>query len=202
MDIIKFTAPHHIMEFLRQPFNMHGKTYATNGVMMIESPLAGDYPPMPAERLETFKMILESMQDVKYKPFEPIRVAITPPDPNPCRPCNGTGKAAKSECKECEGVGEVDAETDYNTYHDLECKSCNGDGYIIQLSSSDKCEDCGGSGESEHTPIPVKIDGVNINYFLLRMIDEPGTEVARIPAKNMLAFRSGDQRGVIMGMWV
>lgn len=61
-----------------------------------------------------------------------------------CRACDGTGMV--STCPECGGVGDLDFETQYNTYT-VKCETCDGSGSVKDEGDEiQKCEKCEGSG--------------------------------------------------------
>lgn len=61
-----------------------------------------------------------------------------------CRACDGTGLVYV--CPECGGDGDLDFETEYNTYT-VKCESCDGFGSVKdQGDETQKCEKCEGSG--------------------------------------------------------
>ena len=197
MDINDFFDPNNYRQWLRAPFNIDGRTCATNGYILLTMPQYGSFNKGVESITTGVRSILESMKEVDFKPMPFIEM----PEKETCNTCNGEGKALRSICEECDGEGEVDAETDYNTYPGLECKTCKGDGETITQGGEKDCQDCHGIGKRYNKPIPVELEGMYVsNQLLSLIINDKDVQIGKIEDKDMLAFRSGDQTGVIIGM--
>lgn len=197
MDINKFCDPAGHTSLFHAPMNFGDKTLATNGIVFLRQPrLAGEREDWPADRSNKVMALLEQIESAAYAP-EHITVL---PEMVLCATCIGCGKATKIECPECGGVGVVDAETDYNTYHDLECASCRGKGHTADPGGEQDCPACSGSGRAYPGNSYLTIRGVTIQpkYFdLIRGLDD--LQFAASEDKEMLMFKSGEMAGAIMG---
>lgn len=201
MDIKDFYNPVEGREYCRAPFNFNGRTIATNGVSLLSMPLNEEYQAKPPHG-QTLEVITKIMNDIDSAIFKPMPL-LDMPDKVICSWCKGNKKASRVGCIECQGEGEVDAETDYNTYYSLECKSCDGDGYKIDTNSEDDCQHCNGTGSVFERPTPVLVDNINVDVTILStIINSENLEISVQPDKYMLLFRSGDFNGAIMGMRV
>ena len=167
---------------------------------MLSLPKFGDYEQINESFSDKVREILGYIKESELKPIP----TITLPEQCECECCKGTGKATRDTCEECDGEGEVDAETDYNTYYGLECKSCDGDGFKLYRGGDQDCQDCQGSGKVFPKTYPIEVDGVNIDARLLKNILDSTDDiyVAGRPDKNMLLFKSGEAEGVLMAMSV
>lgn len=198
MDINKFCGTRGHSSLFHAPMNFKDKTIATNGIVFLRQPrLAGEREDWPADRSNKVIALLEQIESATYAPEQ------IPPLPEMvlCATCIGCGKATKTECPECGGIGVVDAETDYSTYRDLECASCRGMGHTAEPGGGQQdCPDCSGSGRVCPSSSYLAICGVMIDlkYFNLIMgFDD--LQFAASEDKQMLMFRSGIMAGAIMG---
>jgi len=197
MDIKNFYDKNEIRYYLRAPFNLDGRTIATNGHILISCPEDQTYDDI--ENGRQFNIILDNFDGAKFQPIPDV----TLPDIKKCKYCKGTKKATISDCYECYGEGVVNAETKYNTYYDLDCQTCDGTGEIIEnIGGDDNCMACNATGLSLSDQ-PVKVGNMSFNAFYLRIIiDEPGIEICLLKDKSMMLFRFGEYFGVLMGMRV
>jgi len=197
MEIGDFLNPDDIRKHIRVPFKFNGHTVATNGYSLICLPNDDEY----GECSELIKGMLSNV----FEPYSDLSFVDMPvvklPEKEKCSTCEGSGKAISTTCMECDGEGEVDAETDYSVYYGLECKSCEGDGKIKSLDTDDACPDCSGDGKRYAKDEGVQILGLKIGirpYSLL--VSEPDVQISPLPDKSMLYFKSGDKWGVFMSM--
>jgi hypothetical protein len=140
-----------------EPFSVGDFTYATNGYLIVR-----------VDRLQSWGET-ESAPNVARLNWDhdSIGLWIDPPQaedisPEACKPCKGTGKL--SVCPECHGHGEVEAETDFNTY-ECDCATCNGSGKVD--GGSHLCDDCLGSGEYLETKVPWRDGGITMKALRL-----------------------------------
>lgn len=131
-----------------------------------------------------------------------IKHLIVWPDKALCEICNGSGKATTNKCPECDGDGAVDAETEYNTYHDLKCKTCDGKGLEVNLRTDQDCPRCDGNSVAYVPYDSVDVLGITVQaQYLNLIIDETGLELGANHDRNMLIFRAGpDVHGAIMAL--
>lgn len=196
MDINKFCDPDHPFPWLWKPANLKDKTIATNGAIFLCQPrLVGEREDWPEDRSIKVIALLEQIGSATYA-HEQIRAS---PEMVRCETCIGGGRASKTECQECYGSGVVDAETDYNTYYDLECATCRGVGYAINPEGGQDCPDCSGNGRVYPSGAYLTICGVAIQpkYFdLIKGLDD--LQFAASEDKQMLMFKSGEIVGAVM----
>lgn len=191
--------------YLRQPFQLDGKTVATSGHVMLVIPQHGDYPDCPDKFVSNARTVLERINHVNaHEQFLPIPADLKLPEKIECGTCTGLGKATIIRCKECSGEGEVDFSNDYNSYS-MDCKTCDGDGDIIKTGGTHCCPTCAGTGSVFPKPSRIELLGIGVDANLLAlMMNEPGIELCatKSPVDQVsgLFFRAGDTLGLIMGM--
>lgn len=190
-----FCAVHDSREYLHQPFKVDELAVASNGHIMLTKPIDGEYPEV-TENTRIHGVVRDILGRFEGLDFEPIP-DVDIPKKDPCSTCDGAGQATVEECPECDGVGEAEAENDFNTYWVL-CKSCAGEGEIVQRGPGGTCPNCSGDG-FVWPYAPVQLLGVTVNAkYLARIKDVAGIEVAATEDGRMLLFRSGEWRGSIM----
>ncbi len=192
MDLQKWCGQGDVRYYLNQPFNFEGRTIATNGHLMIAIPKVGKYE-------EIYDGLIGKISEL-LKPnnftFSAFDYDLKMPEKTACTFCKGTTKVTIENCQECDGDGEVEAETDFNTYV-CDCKSCDGDGHTSIAGKGLDCHQCD-AGSVYDDSASVKVCGVNINpnyYKLLSTIDG----LAVHGSGYLLHFQAGETKGVIMG---
>lgn len=218
LDLQTFCGKDSMFGYTNHPFPAGAFWCATNGHVLALH--AGDGTQLPDSVLKELPArvpprLLEYAHEAAHQQFTPLAALIDgleQVEPEPCSECGGTGKSRRVTCPECNGDGEVDAETDYNTYYGLECKTCDGDGWVHGHKSEESdCEACGGSGNVYAKDKRVSILGALLQPHYFDLIkDLSGVEVCAMAFKNTekdlnLGFRQviGGQvvsLGVIMGM--
>ena len=143
MNIKEFYDPESIRAETKAPFKLGNKLIACNGHVLIAVPYTCEERYGELNNSITEK-IAEYLSEVDSAELLPMPKVIMP-EMYECGTCKGTGKATRDTCEECDGDGEVDAETGYSTYHGLECKSCDGDGFKLYRGGNHDCPDCHGS---------------------------------------------------------
>lgn len=103
--------------------------------------------------------------------FKALRVDLPEAEMCTCSECFGSGKGIRVSCRECDGLGEVEAETDYNTY-DVTCKSCGGSGNLFDKRSDEVCVQCNGAGSMDMPFQPAPILDIFVQRRYLRMVCE------------------------------
>jgi len=94
--------------------------------------------------------IFEKTMSRKIKDWYPVPNITTKKEI--CQRCKGTGKIYT--CPECDGIGYVTASTDYSSYSDLDCATCDGTGVISEEEKKrlslpadyNRCDYCDGTG--------------------------------------------------------
>lgn len=148
----------------------NGKAVATNGWMLVVSNNNFGVKEPHNDGIKKYVDYLDSYDFSKCQEY-----SVEAPSYNTCSKCNGVGYTQIVECHECDGEGQVSAETDYNTYHGLECKTCNGDGRIPSLvGEKTECEHCGGDGRAvSFHDLPINLDGLaQISWDLYKKIKD------------------------------
>ena len=198
LDINDFFNPNGLQEYLRAPIRIDGRVLASTDhicIVMDDDDSAVD---CHDDKLENITKIL-NMINADHA-WVPMPANLVMPEKHTCKICNEIGTATVTECKECEGEGEVELENDYNSYT-CECKTCDGDGSIIKTGGTDKCKKCNGEGMLYNKKDYVTILGVHVNpNYLNLIVNVPGIEIAGYPEKRELHFKLGDTRGLIMGI--
>ncbi|WP_448216251.1 hypothetical protein [Endozoicomonas sp. 2B-B] len=200
INLKEWTAhPGHHKEFLHQPFNLNGRTVASNGHVAITVPLRANYcaaqsdGPVDDRILEHFSTLLEPVDH-----YVPLPEQITIPKHDECFYCQSFESGSK-DCPECKGHGYVSFESDYNGY-EAECKTCLGEGGFMAPAQGESCFYCHGSGKTykEHHSVEFLGMRLNPNYFnLLNRLDE--VEVSVNSDKQILKFKAKENDQVVYG---
>lgn len=170
----KFCSKHSWKTFMEKPFVFQGKTYATDGYLLVrvEEELEGvsPYSEFPFEAIqENFNKPLREPLNLKQFESEEIR--------EQCNHCGGTGKV--TTCPECEGSGEIELDSGYNFYS-VECQTCGGTGEYSDPEGDETCENCDGEG----TVSVRKLVTIGVSNFDNRLLNKliqnlpPDTEIA------------------------
>ena len=198
ININDFFDPYEMRDYLSSPFNLNGRTIASNGYLIISFPQFGEFPEWDKSHYVDMGKI--TSQIYIDRDFKPMPDNLKFPDLVQCGVCAGTGKASVVKCQECDGEGEVELENDFHIY-EFECKSCDGDGEIITKGGNDECENCSGSGSAYLITDYVDVMGVYVRPQYLNLITNvTGIEVFPDKEDRKLFFKCGDIRGLIMGM--
>ena len=140
-DLMKFCDPEQLN--ISKPFTRGDFTYVTNRHLIIRVPKLEDVGEQEGNKIDIEKF-WKSISDYPYFPI----TKISPTKYAQCCKCEGTGIITK--CPECNGTGEVDLESDYNSYS-CECESCDGTGNIGGSKDKEKkCDKCNGTGKIEN----------------------------------------------------
>jgi len=205
LNIENFYNKNDPRDYIRQPFQLDGKTIATSGKALLILPQHGDYPDCHDKFKSTARSVLERINYVNtHEQFSPLPADVKHPDKTECNTCGGLGKATTDQCPECDGDGEIELTTEYNQYS-CECKTCNGAGDITIKGGLDCCKNCNGSGSVYPNRNQIKLLGIDLDANLLALIiGEPDIEVCATFVKesgeraNALYFRIKDAAGLIM----
>ena len=198
MNIDEFCGKDDIRKYLNKPFNIDGRTVASNGKVLLSTALNAEHDELIEEKKPVIQKLLAGFDATKLTTMPLIPL----PAPIECWTCGGGGTAHKKLCSECDGEGQVSFESDCNHY-ECECKSCEGDGFFVRKHGEETCFSCGGDGSRyiSHEPADVLGVKVDMNYLKL-IINAPDLVVFADVEAHMLWFQSGDEYGVIMGMRV
>ncbi len=117
-----------------------------------------------------------------------------------CVFCKGTGRV--NVCHECDGDGEVNAETEYSSYL-CDCATCNGKGSIgIGDEDSNECEDCEASGLNYSYRFKVN-NRLVVYRQLKKIMTLPKLQIADYGEPNeIMRFKFDGGEGLIMPVYV
>lgn len=181
MDLQKFCSkdifrPHWALG----PFNQNGRTYATDGHVLVSVPLRDDVTDDDVDRPNMVEMF------AKFCPGEWFAVPAVQLEI--CEHCKG--KVVNYSCHECGGSGTAKPETKYYVY-EIECESCDGEGEVAC------CPYCNMTGFD--APGLVPIGGAYFKANLLDLIkDLPGVEISPTGPETPAFLRFDGGEGWIM----
>ena len=202
LNPIDFCDKGDLREYLNTPFNALGHTIASNGHIMLASPLDLTYRPIKIHQKENrafFEGLKKHLTEIETAHYTPAPT-FTYPGKAYCPHCGNTGKAIINTCPECNGLGVVDLENDHNTYS-CDCMTCGSHGEISHIGGTQDCPRCDGSGYRYPNNATVKVHGLKINvHYLQKITNAPALQISISPDTGMLCFKTGNQSGVIMGM--
>lgn len=167
-DLKKFCSEDETRPGLWNPFQANGYTYATDGRIMIKTPLIEGTRNIP-EALK-FEILDANIPKEEGIPVEyPKSWESFTPEIEKCHTCKGTG--AIKTCRTCDGEGEITCD---HCGHEDTCEDCRGKGIesVAPLSiGSELCEYCDGKGTIETTSIVSLNRGlVFVNFRYLEKI--------------------------------
>lgn len=172
----KFCSQSHWKADYNSPFSYEGKTYATDGFLLIrlDEEVEGVRP--------FFKFPYDTIQNCFTQPlreFSPLGQFESEEVREECRHCEGTGKI--TTCPECDGSGELELDSGYNFYG-VECQTCEGTGQYSDPNGEEDCENCDGKGVMSVRKL-VTIGQSNFdNRLLNKLIQNLPTEAKIAPA--------------------
>lgn len=178
---------------ISEPYSQGDHTYATNGWIAVRVPRVVDVP----EREKTPDMTRLTWDHDELDDWTDLPAYDTA-NAEECRHCKGTGK--QQVCYECDGAGELDLESDYNSYT-VECRTCRGDGIAPgRAEHLDPCERCHGIGKDLVTP--VAWGSGHLSMFLLEAIKGlPGVKLSqRREGEQPFRFVFDGGEGLVMPM--
>lgn len=184
----KFCSKDNLKPSLQNPFSQNGYTYATNSYIIVR-----------VDKIDGFGVVEDASDITKVnewldeKHVDWIDFPVFNLEEVECPKCKGCGYLY--ECPECNGDGVVTASTEYNFYHDLDCKTCGGIGVLLEDEWNEKCftfepskcQKCDGTGKAYKEENLYVLDKLfNTNY--LKIIKE---------LKNVKFCISNDEQGMI-----
>jgi len=110
-----------------------------------------------------------------------------------CGVCDGTGEG-RVGCPDCDGTGDDECP---ECGQEIECKRCNGDGYVGSGEAS--CSGCGGSGKDSMGPSR-RIKGIKFAGRIVSFLNALGVVQWRIVQNEVLWFRFDNGVGIAMCM--
>lgn len=190
--------------YMGQPFSDKHHTYATDGHIMVRVARVPECDaPVPeyfVSRLGEGNLSFRHMDiaESEWLPIPVIGIAKTR-----CNDCEGSGYV--KDCPECDGKGEVEWETPFNSYV-RECKTCEGEETIPGQAGDKVCPNCRGEGKSyPWNAAPLEVGNVLFNVRLLALLaDLPGAKIypviwpdeSKNPDPSLFKFDGGE--GFIM----
>jgi len=191
---------------LRKPFNIEGKTVATDGVTIVFIKQDEKYGTADFPITASISAMLNEINQCKAVDGFNLMPDIVYPETCECFACKGSGyEEEKVSCEECHGSGNITFSNEHNEY-ECHCINCDGDGIKYTGNNSNvKCTHCGGLGRLYVTLSAIEIDGVEFNPFfidkLVKNISNLKVKVIKgvIKGNKMLFIGDGDICGIIMG---
>lgn len=165
VDLERFCSTDKPAPHLNKPFSDGAFSYACDGHLILRVPLREDVTKKRPEQIKLNRMFFGN-NGQEYGPlpdYEPL-------EKEKCESCKGSGVC--SVCDECAGAGDLDFESERNTYC-VECKSCRGRGSIA--GGTEQCDRCGGDGEvlaNEWEFVDIGDDELGLALGLLEKIKE------------------------------
>lgn len=187
--------------WMRQPFQVAGKLVATDGRTMFASNEPSDLPDPETTSVDRIRLFFELAAKADFFQLPSLNF----PEKPDCVECKGSGKHCLKTCPECDGFGEAEAQTDYNTY-EVQCRTCDGFGKIDSDKTDQDCEHCRGKGKRWTENDRMKVEGVPFDMnpeLMSRIAGVPDVQIAVInndQISRAMAFKCADGIGVIMGM--
>mgnify|MGYP000882786505 CR=1 FL=1 len=171
---------------MEKPWSQGEFTYASDGFVVVRIPRLAEVPEItnPVNAVNIFNKNPKPSEG-----FIPLPTTEQLGELKVCPKCHGE---AREVCPECDGDGELDLETDFNTYT-VTCKSCCGDG--------EDCGECNGTGTIEPTP-KVAIAGKRFTTaYIRKFMKLPNARIAvhADPSRpSWIEFDGGD--GLLMAV--
>jgi hypothetical protein len=148
---------------MSQPWSVGAFTYATNGHLAVRMPRVPEIPERKNVIMIEERLIWDHESLLDYLPLPPYDL-------------EGRQRCSLCTCPECDGEGEVIAETDYNEY-EVTCKTCNGGELVPGDEEGVPCRRCNGTGKD--FDFAVAWGAGFISAYLLEMIkDLPGVQLS------------------------
>jgi len=201
INIFDFVGKDDIRAWMREPIQIAGKLAATDGRTMFVSNKRSNLPDPETTSLERIENFLEIAAAADFYPIPELSF----PEMPPCAECKGSGKHDLKTCPECDGFGDAEAETDYNTY-DVEYKTCGGAGKVESGQPVGECQACGGKGKCWTEIDRMKVKGIPFDMnpnLMSRIAGVPDMQIAPLENTDIsksMAFKCADGIGIIMGM--
>ena len=174
------------IEKMLKPWSRGEFTYASDGFCVVRVPRMADAPEIPNP------VNAEAIFNVTPEPTEGFIALPSIEEIGELKDCPKCHGKVIQECQECGGDGELELESDFNTYT-VECKSCGGNG--------EECAECRGLGFIEPTP-HCKIGNARFTTGYIRAFMKlPGAVIAVNLQPNKaswIKFKGGD--GLVMAV--
>jgi len=135
----KFCAANDYREYIRRPWKVGERVYATNGkyAIRLDSADGHSVEEITGKRANVEKLIAEHVVVSEWGSVPNLPAKID------CWACRGTGKVRLGECEDCDGNGSF-----WHGNHDYECQNCDGTGWhAVDGGAEQDCSHCLGIGE-------------------------------------------------------
>lgn len=175
-------SPNDLRAWMSAPFQINGKTYASNGRILVETE-DGDHPGAPTEKVQRILDVMARIPGDGYQALPAIPAAKL----TPCRMCDGRGD--RQTCQSCAGQGVFD-----HYDHNYACKCCDGHGHF-----GGACHYCNATGQID-TSTPVQIGGghyMRSHLSLIAQLPAPLFAPGRSPSA-IAGFTFNGGRGALM----
>jgi hypothetical protein len=190
MNLQPFCHPNRAYGSLSTPFSRGEHTYATDGHLIVRVPrLADVFERDNTPRVDHLGWNHAELEDWANPPeIDQATLKL-------CSVCKGSGKT--NICPECDGDGEVIAESHMREY-EVVCKTCGGDGKIA--GGEDVCDHCLGNGKDIDNPVPWRGGHVS-GQLLARLSTLPGLQLSRYgEPTEVIRFKFDGGDGLVMPM--
>lgn len=201
ININDFVGKNDIRVWMREPIQVAGRLAATDGRAFFVSNESSDLPDPETTSIEKINKFFEMAEAADFHPMP----ELTFPEIPDCVQCKGSGKHSLKSCPECDGFGEAEAFTDYNSY-EVPCRMCGGFGKLDSDQGEEDCECCDGKGKRWTDNDRMKVEGIpfDMNPALMsRISGVSDMQIALIENTDIsraIAFKCPDGIGIIMGM--
>ncbi|AXE37155.1 hypothetical protein [Chromobacterium phragmitis] len=169
--------------YLQKPFHLDGKTYATNGHILVE--VNGvEHAAAAADEsvIDMLRSILSHLPDKEYQPLPPGLPAVERVE---CKACGGKGD--RRACPSCNGHGVFK-----HHGYDYACTPCDGVGHIKSA-----CHYCNAIGSVDGAP--VRIGRLLFNGRYVAMIASlPNAKISTASTFDVAGFTFQGGRGALM----
>ncbi|MDH0342870.1 hypothetical protein [Chromobacterium haemolyticum] len=178
-------SPNDRRAWMCAPFQINGKTYASNGRILVETD-GGDHPGAPTEKVQPILDVLDRIPAEGYQALPPI----TAPKLAPCRVCDGRGD--RQTCQSCGGLGVFE-----HYGKGYACKCCDSHGHF-----DGPCHYCNATGQID-TSTPVQIGGAHYMRSYLYLIAQLPTPLFAPSARpdGIAGFTFQGGRGALMPLY-
>lgn len=197
MNILKFCNSEDRRNYANKPFNLDGRTFATDSNIIISVPRQGQWSGCELDMIDGVHRL---MSDHARQVFQPYSYVAANQIGKLCQACNGIGRLHVDECNECDGSGCLSFSSDYNNY-EVTCESCGGDGdnRFPSFDGNMLCDGCNGLGVKYPD---VDIFGCTFKLKYISLISKlKNLEISVIPDQCIMFFKAEKEiSGVVMGL--
>ena len=182
IDLQKFCCKNpELLQSMGAPFTQDGRTWATNGWVMIGVPVVDSIP--ENDKAPRVSKVIPKKDPVEWFDIPPLLTL------KECKVCNG--KIIDSPCYECGGSGYVNLRNDYSEYWNVGCASCEEEGKIPF------CPNCSGTGffAEEMVQIGNAVFAMNALYMVK---DLPGIQISPTGKTTVAHLKFDDGVGYLM----